>query len=48
MRRDADALILASKRASEELQALTERAQQIEAKQLQILEGLKQAKKTQK
>jgi hypothetical protein len=48
MRQDADALILASKRVAKELQALTERAQQLVAKQAQILEGLKQPKKTQK
>ena len=42
---DTDALILASKRLAEELQALTERVQKLAAKQDQILERIKQPKK---
>jgi hypothetical protein len=42
MGQDTDALILASKRLAEELQALAERAQKLAAKQVQILERIKQ------
>lgn len=42
MGQDTDALILASKRLAEELQDLAERAQKLAAKQVQILERIKQ------
>jgi hypothetical protein len=45
MEQDTDSLILASKRLAEELQALAERVQKLEAKQSQILERIKQPKK---
>ena len=41
MGQDTDALILASKRLAEELQALTERARKLASQQLEILQALK-------
>ena len=41
MGQDADALILASKRLAEELQALAERARKLAARQVEIVEAIK-------
>jgi hypothetical protein len=45
MRLEADALILATKRLVEELQALSERAQEIAAQPVEIVEIIKRTQK---
>ena len=45
MSQDADALILASKRLAEELQALAERAQKLAAQQVEMIETIKRTQK---
>ena len=42
---DADALILAGKRLTEELRALAERAQKIAAQQIKLIEAIKRTQK---
>lgn len=45
MGQDADALILAGKRLTEELRALAERAQKIAAQQIELIEAIKRTQK---
>jgi hypothetical protein len=45
MGQDADALILAGKRLTEELRALAERAQTIAAQQIKLIEAIKRTQK---
>ena len=47
MGQDADALILAGKRLTEELRALAERAQKIAAQQIELIEAIKRTQKDQ-
>jgi hypothetical protein len=45
MGQDADALILAGKRLTEELRALAERAQKIATQQIELIEAIKRTQK---